>query len=205
MCEYTMEQVKAVLRLDEIPQATFSKLILRQFQHGLSTDAFNVGAVINAIKKIQEGCLINRKGIRQFKNEPLKGFFYVHWFEARFIPQNLLNHWGMNLPGSKKFHDLFHKSMNEKGIKKGEDDVRGGIDNLISNLMDGFSQRSKESRRTGEWIIFHPYSENTAYLSLAQHREGDDNIYAKMVKSCASDYPELFPKEKILKFQERDT
>ena len=196
MINLTIEQTLEILGLGSIRNAVFSSLIIKQLQTGLSTGRFDAGAVVDVIKQIQTGKLKSKKGIRQFKGNILKGFSYAHWFEARFIAQNLLNYWEMSSGRSRKFENMLNESFEAAGVKEGDLITKEAISRLTHNMIEGFFEKSKENALTGEWIIFYQADDKNIYLTVAEHGEKDEDIYVRMALGCENDYPYLFPKDK---------
>lgn len=200
MLEFSIEQTREWLGLDSIPNATFSNLILSQFQYGLCERAFHVGAVVDVIKKIQNGTLTSKKGVRHFKHEPLKGFSYAHWFEARFMLTNLMNHWKIRSKTSDKLLNQIGDSFKSSGLSIGDLIDQKAISQLgYDVIVGGYEDRARNGELTGEWIIFYIDERKTIFLGLAQHRSdrnGDRELYLKMACACVDEFPELFPKDK---------
>ena len=200
MLEFSIEQTREWLGLDSIPNATFSNLILSQFQYGLCERAFHVGAVVDVLKKIQNGTLTSKKGVRQFKHEPLKGFSYAHWFEARFMVTNLMNHWKIESPKSDKLLNQIGDSFKSTGLEIGDLIDQKAISQLSHDLIvGGYEDRARNGELTGEWIIFYIDERKTIFLGLAQHRSdqnGDRELYLKMAHACGDEFSEIFPKDK---------
>jgi hypothetical protein len=191
---FTEKQTIEILGIAGIPNAVFSKLFIGQLKNAITSGSFNAGAVIDVIKNIQSGTLKNKKGVRDFKGNILKGFSYAHWFEASFIPKNLQDHWKTESPSSKKMFNAISNSIKKSGVKKGENITRESVSQISKDIVDGIFQRSKQGQLTGEWIIFHKKEMLNTYLTIATHHELDETIYLRMVGKCGLEFPELFPK-----------
>jgi hypothetical protein len=56
-------------------------------------------------------------------------------------------------------------------------------------VMKGYSDRARNSKLTGEWIIFAKHDDRNYYLTLGVH--GDDAAIWDRCRSCADEFPEL--------------
>jgi len=150
-------------------------LLAELAQHAFN-GVMNVPAVIDEIRHLENGGAHSRsKGARQFQREPLKGLWYKHYFQSRFLPQDLIN----ELPHV----DLAAALRREAGLDKSEDiildDRMVGI--LVHEVVLGsLERRSAERRLTGEWIVFEEVGGANRYLTLAEHREGDQRIFERI-------------------------
>lgn len=67
-------------------------------------DSFSVTDVIQQLEGVgRNGCV---RCEEPFKHLPLKGFWKAHFFDARFLMKNLVNHWGLEYESSPKFDAL---------------------------------------------------------------------------------------------------
>ena len=104
------------------------------------------------------------KGIKQFRNPPLKGLSYTHYFNTIFLLQNIKNEFDTNSFDMSIFPE-------RENCELGPSDIRALVDKVV---VKNFEQRSTEGRLTGEWIIFEVTPHGNYYLTLAEHREGQN-------------------------------
>lgn len=118
----------------------------------------------------------------KFKHFPLKNYWHAHYFDARYLPNNLMN-------CIDTLIDIFlRKSQENKKITSSD------IDNIIQD-------RIKDNELTGEWIIYTKHEGKTYYLYLANHLDGDINIHKNLMEIIKDDFPllPLQPCEDIIK------
>ncbi len=185
------------LGVDRIPGTVYSGYFLEQLSRGLKARAVHVHAVMDAIRQVQE----RRPGptgiTRPFKGDDLRGFLYKHWFEARFLPQNLRDHWHPNRKGSLKINSAIRQAYRDAGVRGGEDvteELAWRISGFISHQLtwSGYQERARQRKLRGERIIFRPDGDNNVFLTLAFHDEPDATVYERMRTHCETEFPEFF-------------
>jgi hypothetical protein len=116
-----------------------------------------------------------------------------HWFQASFLVTNLLNE------TEKRGEMLIRKHLN---AVFGRDGWVGELmteklaGELAHAMVDGaLSHRSgrvarKQSRLTGEWIVFAKANGRNIYLTLAGHDETNEAVFSRC-SSAPKEFPEL--------------
>jgi hypothetical protein len=133
------------------------------------------------------------KAAEAFTAGPLKGLWHKHWFQASFLATNLLNE------TEKHGEMLIRKHLNaEFGRDQWigatmTDKLAGGIAHAMVN--GARSHRSgnigrKQSRLTGEWIVFAKTSRRNIYLTLAAHDETNEAVLSRC-SLALKEFPEL--------------
>ena len=124
---------------------------------------------------------------------PLKGLWHKHWFQAGFLATNLLNE-------TEKHGDMFiRKPLNaafgrDRWIGEPMTEQRAGqlahtvVESALS-YRSGTAAR-KQSRMTGEWIVFAKASGRNIYLTLAGHKETNEAILSRC-SAALHEFPEL--------------
>lgn len=108
----------------------------------------------------------NTKLESQFKGGLLHPFWHKHYFQAQFIPNNLLNELRRDDTVERVWGPLDGQTITQKMI-----------DDLVTELVAGnLERRDQDSRLTGEWIVYHIHNGNNFYLTLGRHDEGDQVI-----------------------------
>lgn len=186
-----IEKIKEQLSLNIFNNAEFSTLFTIQLFSALENQIYNVQTIINEIKNL-EG--MTRKTITkqasQFKNEPLKGLWHKHHFQANFLVSNIGNHWGFNNKKQPKLTALIKTLIRENKSEYFTDELAARLSHEL--VWGSYKKRSSQNRITGEWIIFAKHKHKNYYLSLATHHENDENIYKRISSSCSTQYPFLF-------------
>ncbi len=157
----------------------------RVFNHYSVTD------VIQQLEGIGRGSCI--RGEEQFKHLPLKGFWKAHFFDARFLMQNLITHWGLEYENSQKFNDLCFRVAEEEKNAPTPYDWQGRLAHELT--VGGFAAKAGKKNLTGEWLIFSKHANLNYYLCIARHsntKEGDEVIYAPLKTFCETEFPFLF-------------
>lgn len=171
-----------------------SRFLIAQLAAASKHRIFNSFSVTDVIQELEGvgriGCV---RGEKPFKHPPLKGFWKAHFFDARFLMKNLVNHWGLEFQESPKFDGLCSRVTVEE---ENGPSVFGWQGRLINELtIGGYKARAKRKKLTGEWIIFVKYDKLNYYLCLAKHsisKEDDSQIYALVNAICAQEYPFVF-------------
>jgi hypothetical protein len=127
-----------------------------------------------------------------FKHDPLKGFWKAHFFTASFIVRNLINEWGLEHKTSTKFNKLVAKVSKEEDDDPSPYGWQGRLAHKL--VMEGFDERARRRKLTGEWLIYVECGSERYYLCIAQHtnNEADDKkIYDLIISTCGNEFPFL--------------
>lgn len=164
--------------------SSFSKVLLAQLYVFNEYFNFDITNIVNEIKYL-EGIknTTSTKEEAKFKNEPLKGIWHKHFFDARYIIKNIGAEFGLDNNGNKKLNELLSNYNFENY------DENMNI-NIINKLIDNaFFKRGKENRLTGEWIVFIKEKNKNYYLTVTTHDEDDIALYQRIKK--INDFKEL--------------
>lgn len=131
------------------------------------------------------------KPATQFRREPLYPLWHKHIFSAKHINRNIGAEWGFEYPNSN--YGKLNKYFKEIA-QKYEGEAETWIDPLVSGIVDAAIKRPRESRATGDWIIFAKHKGKNIYLDLATHEEGQDNnkLFEKLRSGCKEEFPYVF-------------
>lgn len=162
--------------------------------HHLLVDVHEVLNQIGLMERAPLSQAAPTKKAEQFTNGPLVGLWHKHWFQASFIPRNLLEE------NEKYGVQLLYRALNARFGKDGWEGktvdkeviwlltsatVDGALENRAGRLCPG-----KRSRLTGEWIVFAQCKARRIYLTLAGH----DDDQSEVLKRCmiaVREFPEL--------------
>lgn len=120
----------------------------------------------------------------QFKHYPLKGLYKKHFSSPRFLPKNLRNYLHSK-EGQAHFDRIFKEASN---INKS-----GFVDEEFASYVahhmaiDPIEIKSANNRMTGEWIVFHKHEGRNYYLTVASHKESNEDIYKRVLLACSVD------------------
>jgi hypothetical protein len=156
-----------------------SRLFVTQLAYAYVNRLIHVHCVFDEIGYIEDPSCHRPTGTKpatRFQNEPLRGLWHKHWFEARFLKKNLENF------AIKAAGPIFERMFD--AINRGEYPAQ-----CVHELVFG-GHESWEGRRTGEWIVFAEVDDVKYYLTLGTHTEGDAAVFER-VKACAVEFPEI--------------
>ncbi|UIZ94917.1 hypothetical protein GBN67_08175 [Acinetobacter johnsonii] len=120
-----------------------------------------------------------------FKRGKIKGLWHKH-----YLPTGLKSI-SKNLEMQFEYKNKEIKSDINKILKGHLDDMEKS--RAISSLVvtKQLSDRFKEKRITGEWIIYHVHNNQKYYLDIANH-EDDEDVIAKSIRDIAlKEFPEF--------------
>ena len=132
----------------------------------------------------ENNMLVETKSAQPFRKSSLKGLYHKHWFDARFVTQNLLN-----VFDSPSFYEEMNVLLSE--AQSASDQERKAQEIVNKMTFGALEQRARENRLTGEWIIFDTYEGNNYYLCLNTHDSGDEFIAQRISLYCSEQFPFL--------------
>ncbi len=135
-------------------------------------DSFSVTDVMQELEGSGRGVPVKYDA---FKHMPLRGLWKAHFFDARFLARNIIEHWGLRFENSSKFSNLCAQGADEE---EAEPSAYGWQAKLAHRLtIDGMEQRAKQGL-TGEWIVFGKHNGSNYYLCIAKHTSQAEDIRA---------------------------
>ncbi len=168
------------------------KMRTGRFSFGLAVDLarhvvmniLNVFAIYDEIVALENSQqkVVGAKGAQRFKEKPLAGLSYKHYFDVNFLIENLKIEVGHEKTIEKFMTPRNGQIMTEEMINELTHEI----------VIKSFDRRSADGRLTGEWLIFEETEEGNYYLTLACHKEGecrkegDEIIYKRIMH-----YPEV--------------
>ncbi len=170
----------------EIPR--ISSLLIAQIMYLRKNRLLDTFEILDEIKQL-EGVLEYTTSTKKpdcFKRKPLKGLMKTHFTNASYISKNLYSHFGVKYGGNKALSSLVSSAIESS---KNMDEF---IQNIAhSSTIGAISNREKSKSITGEWLVFQKYRGQNYYLTLAEHDEGDENIFRSVVNARLVDFPFL--------------
>lgn len=172
--------------LDKIAPGRYSKLFVFKLLLYTQFQGVEADFIIEELKALEglPNRAVNTKPATQFTRLPLKGLWHQHFFDARFVAQNLLTHMQ-----SKEFkHELQRifdptksKTITEKMIEELAHAASEG----------GLEERENQGKLTGEWIVFAKHRGQNYYLTLDIHTAGDQKIHDEISSMAYVEFPFL--------------
>ena len=125
------------------------------------------------------------------ETSPLNGFMHSHFFDASYMLQNIVNHWG-----KKSLDKMIDDEMN-RSYSEGESwELR--TNRLAHKIcFEGWEEHCRQQKVTGEWIVYQEFDGAKFYLWLTTHKTGDQQNYESMRYFCQDEFPFLFPNENV--------
>lgn len=174
------------------PDAEFSDFFLHQLESILREGRINTSTIVNQIKHlIDQSQPSNIKLPTQFRKPPLKGFMHSHYFDGglSMFARNLLNQINVRPEGKETCFQIAHR----EAAQRSDGDPLLYSQYLAHSMVHGsYKLRCSNKRMTGEWIIYKHYEGKNYFLMLANHKDGDENIFNLMNEKCYSQFPFLF-------------
>ncbi|MDY8137506.1 hypothetical protein [Aquimarina sp. 2201CG5-10] len=141
---------------------------------------YNASEIIDIIGHLEQDELSGS----DFTGETLIGFSKVHHGTYSGIGysviRNIKEYWfkrGKIKDNRRRIFNDFLKKYEQHGIVS------------VANAMHTHAMHSKDLK--GEWIIYKKVDGKKYFLCLATHKEGDEVIYDKKIKTCLEEFPEL--------------
>jgi len=161
--------------------------------HGILIDVHAVLDEIGGLENADNARTTRTKPPTQFTSGPLKGLWHKHWFQASFLAMNL------SREVEKNGDTLVYKFLNNEFGRdqwQGQTITEGLAGKLASVAVDGALNNragrtaNKQSRLTGEWIIFAKTKGRNIFLTLAAHDEPGTTILSRC-SAALTEFPEL--------------
>lgn len=173
------------LRLDHYARGRFSWLFVHELLVLGRTRKVNPFQIMSEIRLLEghDG----REGTKPespFKQKPLSGLWHKHYFTARFLPKNILNH-----VKSGQLDAAIEKVLSADEDSSNIEKVAGRIAHEV--VIGSYEQRVSERKLTGEWIVYAKHLGSNYYLCLANHQDGDSAVYDKIRAACWEQFPFL--------------
>jgi mRNA-degrading endonuclease YafQ of YafQ-DinJ toxin-antitoxin module len=182
-----MSFVEAMFAHAGLSAVPYTSVFGRQFEALTKRNLINPFALMEEIGKLERNLPSRTKKAEHFKKGLLAGLMHKHFFNARHIPQNILNHW---LPGSDRMHRAVKKVLGEYADKPHNDwDLAGKLSERL--VAEAFVQRENRHGLTGDWIVYKRHVHKNYYLCLAGHEERDEDIFERLSAAAELEFPEL--------------
>jgi hypothetical protein len=182
--EEAKEQARGWLDEVKIRTGKYSQLLVEQLAaHNVNRTA-DVHCILDQIGFLEDPSTAGAGGAKEAKpfiGKLLNGFWHQHWFEARFIPVNLMND-AKSPEGIKTIEKI------SNAINRGDNPSR-----FVHELViGGFERHYRDGKMTGEWIVFAKIENKNYYLTLGAHEEGENKILER-IRTCTTEFPEITP------------
>jgi hypothetical protein len=176
------EEVRGWLDL-QLVSGRYSSRIVQQLAEMIASRSASVFPIYNEIALLEGAPHARMTGTKQFA--PLKGLLaglhHKHYSQPSYLMKNVVN-----FLESKNFDSLSRKVLKDPEISE-----NAKLNALVHKAtINGYEQRSRSRKLTGEWIVYKRFHQANYYLTLATHTEGDQSILDRVL-ACRDEFPEL--------------
>ena len=155
-------------------------MLMYERVHGI--DPFEIADEIRGLERSE--CSTRTKPATRFSRKPLEGLWHKHFFSARFMAHNIVNHLG-----GGKLERLVNEIFDPDKSPVVTEEMINELAYRVS--VESFEQRAGKGKLTGEWIVFAKYEGQNYYLCLATHHASDQSIHDKIKAVCWREFPVL--------------
>lgn len=159
-------------RLDEaVGTGTYSLCFILDLVMLRRHDSGNLFGILDEIAALEgNGRRSVTKPEKPFTGKHLRGYWHKHYTQAAFLPQNLLN--------ETQLDNTVHRVLAPHIGQILTTELLGRLTHEV--VVENFFRRSRESRFTGEWIVFAKMNRKNHYLTLARHNEDDVQVVKRI-------------------------
>jgi hypothetical protein len=153
---------------------------------------FDPEAICETIKLLEgEKASDITKGPCRYENGPLSGLYKKHFFQASFLPDNILLEIGRKRGGGGL--GIIYRKLNEhygQGNYSGKTIDETDVQLMAEAVFDSIERRAARGGMTGEHLIYAKVPAGNIYLYASFHGEDAQRI-ADCVAVSLQDFPEL--------------
>lgn len=178
--------------LSQVAKNRISEFLLIQLTSACKHRLYNTFSITDVIQDLEWGGRGIKRRVSEFKHPPLKGLFKAHFFDEHFLMRNLINHWGLQFDNRSKFESMYLRVKEEEENNPSKHSWQGRL--VHEFVIGGYEDRARQSKLTGEWIIFAKHNNQNYYLCISTHTKShteDHNIYNFLTLLCEHEYPFL--------------
>lgn len=158
---------------------------------------FSVLDEIALLEKTPTSKFTGTKKAEKFRGSILGRFWHKHYFDARHLPQNVVNKWFADYAVNQgllkdKLHEILMIDEDDSDMENYRRTKANQISHAI--VYGGIESRKKRGALTGEWLIYYIHDGLNYYLDLADHKELDDQqkLFDRLKDECAWEFPFAF-------------
>ena len=167
-----------------IPNGRYSSILSVEIAAHMASRSANIFQILHELR-VLDGALdrypSQTKPAAEFRGVWLGGLWHKHYMQARFIPQNLANHWKR-----EGIPNILAPMAQDRDSFEAKD-----IGEIAHRLVQGsYLDRCSSRQLTGEWIVYAISGGVNFYLTLADHSEPDEVVWERC-KASANEFPAL--------------
>jgi hypothetical protein len=180
-----LEKIANHIGFDGLDLSRISTIFILQIKQKIQ-DVILINNILNEIRFL-EGIksTSSTKPAKKFRHQPLHGLMKKHFYDEKFYVKNLSQHFSFEYDDNKKLDNLISEAFSKN--------TSGYIDTNFSNyiadgIINGIKERAIKNELTGEWIVFKQHNGKNYYLTLASHREKNEDIYKRVCDAYKFDF-----------------
>lgn len=191
-CEIIDGIIQSTLKSGTISRLLRNQLVVNcagiSERDGEKFKLFEAEAILHTIGFLEEGKALRTRGPNQVKKGSLVGLWKAHFFQASFLPQNILNENSGNRGMSRIVNAIRNRHGSFPVDKKiDQEDIHLITKALVSDALD---EKSSKGDLTGEHIFFAKSDKRNYYLFIEDH-SATDAQRIQAAQAALQDFPEI--------------
>lgn len=177
-----------------------SQCLALRLQYYSSLRTLNKSSVLDEIALLEKTSTSRPTGTKaaeKFRGPILGRFWHKHYFDAKHLPQNILNKWFGDYAVKQgllkmKLHEVLMVDEDDTDMEKYWEAKANHVSHAL--VYGGIEARRDRGALTGEWIVYYEHAGLNYYLDLADHKELDDQqkLFNRLRDECAWEFPFAF-------------
>ena len=156
------------------------ELFVRARCHSMPGDPAKIIAEIRLLEGY--GRQTGTKEAALFDELPLRGFWHKHYLTDNSLAKNL--QLALGGPKLKRLRGLIEEQRKPGATHLLPEDVP----DIAWAITALYPKRAERGELTGEWIVYAKHEGKNYYLSLGNHREGDEVVFARISQTCSDEF-----------------
>lgn len=200
LCRYESLLLKKNVCLSQPYSHRISQCLALRLQYYSSLRRISKFSVLDEIALLEKTPTSRPTGTKmaeKFRGPILGRFWHKHYYDARHLPQNVLNKWfGVYAVKQEllklKLREVLMADEDDTNMEKYWEAKANRVSHAI--VYGGIEARKNRGALTGEWLIYYEHLGLNYYLDLADHRELNDQqkLFDRLKDECAWEFPFAF-------------
>lgn len=200
LCRYESLLLKKNVCLSQPYSHRISQCLALRLQYYSSLRRISKFSVLDEIALLEKTPTSRPTGTKmaeKFRGPILGRFWHKHYYDARHLPQNVLNKWFGEYAVKQellklKLREVLMANEDDTNMEKYWEAKANRVSHAI--VYGGIEARKNRGALTGEWLIYYEHAGLNYYLDLADHRELNDQqkLFDRLKDECAWEFPFAF-------------
>ncbi len=200
LCRYESLLLKKNVCLSQPYSHRISQCLALRLQYYSSLRRISKFSVLDEIALLEKTPTSRPTGTKmaeKFRGPILGRFWHKHYYDARHLPQNVLNKWFGEYAVKQellklKLREVLMADEDDTNMEKYWEAKANRVSHAI--VYGGIEARKNRGALTGEWLIYYEHVGLNYYLDLADHRELNDQqkLFDRLKDECAWEFPFAF-------------